>query len=133
MENGPYIPTTIVHGVATIATSVAIVEGTIIKYVTQWTDEDKRLVNIDTEARSLLSMSLPDDIFHSVCHLRPTQEIWNTLFVQIEGIDSLLESRKINLVRKYEMFLKFMEVLPESWETYTMCLIMSKDIKTLSF
>ena len=77
------------------------------------------------------------------------------------------ESRKINLVRQYEMFIstkgetlsqvhqrfncllidlktvgtvysnsevitKFMDALPESWSNYTMCLKLSKDIKTLS-
>ena len=31
-----------------------------------------------------------------------------------------------------EVVTKFMESLPESWETYTMCLTMSCDIKTLS-
>ena len=110
-------------------------------------------------------MFLPDD-FHSVCHLKSAQEIWNTLYVQFEGIISLLETRKINFVRKYEIFIntkgetlsqvhqrfncllidlktvgtvyyksevisKSMEALLETWETYTMCLKMSKDIKTL--
>ena len=69
--------------------------------MTQWTDKEKRLVNIDTKARSLLSMSLPDNVFHFVCHLKSAKEIWNTLCSPFEGIDSLLESRKINLVRKY--------------------------------
>ncbi|KAJ9556991.1 hypothetical protein OSB04_011605 [Centaurea solstitialis] len=30
-------------------------------------------------------MSLPDDVFHSVCHLRSAKEIWDTLCVQYEG------------------------------------------------
>ena len=103
MENGPHIPTTLVVGVPATATALAIPQRTIIKNVTQWTDEDKRLVNIDTKVRSLLSMSMSDDVFHSVCHLKTSKEIWDTLRVQYEGTDSLLESRKINLVRKYEM------------------------------
>ncbi|KAJ9547054.1 hypothetical protein OSB04_019597 [Centaurea solstitialis] len=37
----------------------------LVKPVTDWNDEDRRLVNIDTKARSLIAMSLPDDIFHS--------------------------------------------------------------------
>ncbi|KAJ9542212.1 hypothetical protein OSB04_028718 [Centaurea solstitialis] len=49
--------------------------------VTDWNDEDRRLVNIDTKARSLIAMSLPDDVFHSVCHLRSAKEIWDTLCV----------------------------------------------------
>ncbi|KAJ9539297.1 hypothetical protein OSB04_032030 [Centaurea solstitialis] len=58
----------------------------LVKPVTDWNDEDRRLVNIDTKARSLIAMSLPDDIFHSVCHLRSAKEIWNTLYVQHEDL-----------------------------------------------
>ena len=52
MENGPHVPATLVVAIPATATT------TIIKNVTQWTDEDKRLVNIDTKARSLLFMSV---------------------------------------------------------------------------
>ena len=48
IENGPYIPTTLVMAIPDTA---AILERTIVNNVTQWTDEDKRLVNIDTKAR----------------------------------------------------------------------------------
>ena len=82
MENGPHIPTTLVVAVPATATTLAIPERTIIKIVTQWTDEDKRLVNIDTKARSLLSMCMSDDVFHSVCHLKTSKEIWDTLRIQ---------------------------------------------------
>ena len=103
MENGPYIATTLVVAVPTTATTAAIPARTIIKSVTQWTKEDERLVNIDTKARSLLSMSMSDDVFHSVCHLKTSKEIWDTLRIQYEGTDSLLESRKINLVRQVQL------------------------------
>ena len=73
-----YVPAT--------ATTAAIPERTIIKNVTQWTDEDKRLVNIGTKAISLLSMSMSDDVFHSVCHLKISKEIWDTLRIQYEEI-----------------------------------------------
>ena len=154
LENGPYVPSTPVHGAPTTATTAAVAERTIIKEVDQWTDEHKRLVNIDTKARSLISMSLPDDVFHFVCHLRTAKDIWNTLCIQYEGIAALLESRKINPIRQYEKLIsmkgetpshvhqrfhcllidlkiigtiypnstivtKFVEALPESWQTYT--------------
>jgi len=156
-----------VHGVPATTTVAEIPERTIIKEVHQWTEEDKCLINIDTKARSMISMSLPDDVFHYVCHLRSAKDIWNTLCIQYEGTADFLESRKINLVSQYEKFIsmkgetlsqvhqrfncllidlnsirtiypnseivtKFMESLPESWETYTTCLTMSFDIKTLS-
>ena len=31
--------------------------------------------------------------------------VWDTLRIQYEGTDSLIESRKINLVRQFEMFI----------------------------
>ena len=75
LENGPYVPSTLVHGAPATATIVVVTERTIMKEVHQWGEEDKRLVNIDTKERSLLSMSLPDDVFHSVCHLRLDKDI----------------------------------------------------------
>ena len=50
LENGPLIPSTLIVAVPATATTVAIPERTIVKNVTQWTDEDKHLVNIDTKA-----------------------------------------------------------------------------------
>ena len=83
MENGPHSPTTLVVAVPATTTTLAILERSIVKNVTQWTDEDKRLVNIDTKARSLLFMSMSDDVFHSVCHLKTSKEIWDTFTYSI--------------------------------------------------
>ena len=105
MENGPYTPTTIIHAVPNTTNIVAIPERTIVKDITQQIDDDKKLINIDAKARSLISMSLIDDVFHAVCHLKTSRDIWNTLCVQYVGTNSILESRKINLVQKYEMFI----------------------------
>ncbi|KAJ9546418.1 hypothetical protein OSB04_018961 [Centaurea solstitialis] len=167
LENGPHVPTQPVHAVPPAGDQPGIPARELVKPVTDWNDEDRRLVNINTKARSLIAMSLPDDVFHSVCHLRSAKEIWDTLCVQYEGTAVLMESRKIFLVRQYESFIhqkdetisqihqrfncllidlktigtiypnsevvtKFMEALPEHWETYTSCLTMSKDIKTLT-
>ncbi|KAJ9545283.1 hypothetical protein OSB04_024990 [Centaurea solstitialis] len=158
LENGPHVPTQTVHAVPAAGDQPAIPARELVKPVTDWNDEDRRLVNIDTKARSLIAMSLPDDVFHSVCLLRSAKVIWDTLCVQYEGTAVLMESRKIFLVRQYESFIhqkdetlslidlktigtiypnsevvtKFMEALPEHWEIYTSCLTMSRDIKTLT-
>ncbi|KAJ9544838.1 LOW QUALITY PROTEIN: hypothetical protein OSB04_024545 [Centaurea solstitialis] len=167
LENGPHVPTQTVHAVPAAGDQPPIPARELVKPVTDWNDEDRCLVNIDTKARSLIAMSLPDDVFHSVCHLRSVKEIWDTLCVQYEGTAVLMESRKIFLVHQYESFIhqknetlsqihqrfncllidlktigtiypnsevvtKFMEALPEHWETYTSCLTMSQDIKTLT-
>ncbi|KAJ9562642.1 hypothetical protein OSB04_007802 [Centaurea solstitialis] len=137
LENGPHVPTQTVHAIPAAGNQPALPERELVKPVTDWNDEDRRLVNIDTKARSLIAMSLPDDVFHSVCHLRSAKEIWDTLCVQYEGTDVLMESRKIFLTigttyPNSEVVTKFMEALPEHWEIYTSCLTMSKDIKTLT-
>ncbi|KAJ9544484.1 hypothetical protein OSB04_024191 [Centaurea solstitialis] len=160
LENGPHVPTQTFHAIPAAGNQPALPERELVKPVTDWNDEDRRLVNIDTKARSLIAMSLPDDVFHSVCHLRSAKEIWDTLCVQYEGTAVLMESRKISwcdstkalFIRRMklspsyirdsttigttypnsEVVTKFMEALPEHWEIYTSCLTMSKDIKTLT-
>ncbi|KAJ9552804.1 hypothetical protein OSB04_016849 [Centaurea solstitialis] len=166
LEHGPYVPTSIVAVVAATSTTPTAPERTFVKQVSNWTNEDKRLVNVDTKARYLIAMSLPE-VFHSISKLKTAKEIWDTLCFQYEGADALVESKKIHLIREYEKFIaakgetlaqtqqrfncllidlktygiiysnsqvitKFMEALPEYWETYTMCLKMSKDIKTIT-
>ncbi|KAJ9538437.1 LOW QUALITY PROTEIN: hypothetical protein OSB04_031170 [Centaurea solstitialis] len=164
LERGPYVPTQTVHAVPAANGQPEIPARELEKPLTEWNDEDRRLVSIDTKARSLIAMSLPNDVFHSVCHLRTIKEIWNTLCVQYEGTAFLMESRKIFLYESFillkdetlsqthqrfncllidlktigivysnfEVITKFMEALLEYWETYTSCLTMSKDIKTLT-
>ncbi|KAJ9535340.1 hypothetical protein OSB04_un001549 [Centaurea solstitialis] len=129
LENGPHVPTQTVHPIPTAAGQPAVPERQLVKPVTDWNDEDRRLVNIDTKARSLIAMSLPDDVFHSVCHLRSAKEIWDTLCVQYEGTAVLMESRKIFLVRQYESFIHQKdETLSQLHQRFNCLLI---DLKTI--
>ncbi|KAJ9544564.1 hypothetical protein OSB04_024271 [Centaurea solstitialis] len=129
LENGPHVPTQTVHPIPAAAGQPAVPERQLVKPVTDWNDEDRRLVNIDTKARSLIDMSLPDDVFHSVCHLRSAKEIWDTLCVQYEGTAVLMESRKIFLVRQYESFIHQKdETLSQLHQRFNCLLI---DLKTI--
>ncbi|KAJ9557729.1 hypothetical protein OSB04_012343 [Centaurea solstitialis] len=129
LENGPHVPTQTVHPIPAAGGQPAIPERELVKPVTDWNDEDRRLVNIDTKARSLIAMSLPDDVFHSVCHLRSAKEIWDTLCVQYEGTAVLMESRKIFLVRQYESFIHQKdETLSQLHQRFNCLLI---DLKTI--
>ncbi|KAJ9567094.1 hypothetical protein OSB04_003060 [Centaurea solstitialis] len=129
LENGPHVPTQIVHPIPAAGGQPAVPERQLVKPVTDWNDEDRRLVNIDTKARSLIAMSLPDDVFHSVCHLRSAKEIWDTLCVQYEGTAVLMESRKIFLVRQYESFIHQKdETLSQLHQRFNCLLI---DLKTI--
>ncbi|KAJ9542306.1 hypothetical protein OSB04_028812 [Centaurea solstitialis] len=129
LENGPHVPTQTVHPIPAAAGQPAVPERQLVKPVTDWNDEDRRLVNIDTKARSLIAMSLPDDVFHSVCHLRSAKEIWDTLCVQYEGTAVLMESRKIFLVQQYESFIHQKdETLSQLHQRFNCLLI---DLKTI--
>ncbi|KAJ9557055.1 hypothetical protein OSB04_011669 [Centaurea solstitialis] len=129
LENGPHVPTQTVHAIPAAGNQPALPERELVKPVTDWNDEDRRLVNIDTKARSLIAMSLPDDVFHSVCHLRSAKEIWDTLCVQYEGTAVLMESRKILLVRQYESFIHQKdETLSQLHQRFNCLLI---DLKTI--
>ncbi|KAJ9552849.1 hypothetical protein OSB04_016894 [Centaurea solstitialis] len=129
LENGPHVPTQTVHPIPAAGGQPAVPERELVKPVTDWNDEDRRLVNIDTKARSLIAMSLPDDVFHSVCHLRSAKEIWDTLCVQYEGTAVLMESRKIFLVRQYESFIHQKdETLSQLHQRFNCLLI---DLKTI--
>ncbi|KAJ9552953.1 hypothetical protein OSB04_016998 [Centaurea solstitialis] len=75
LEHGPFVPTSIVPSVAATTTTPAAPERTFVKLVSNWTDEDKRLVNVDTKARSLIAMSLPVEVFHSISKLKTAKEI----------------------------------------------------------
>ncbi|KAJ9539006.1 hypothetical protein OSB04_031739 [Centaurea solstitialis] len=132
LENGPHVPTQPVHAVPPAGDQPGIPARELVKPVTDWNDEDRRLVNIDTKARSLIAMSLPDDVFHSVCHLRSAKEIWDTLCVQYEGTAVLMESRKIFLVRQYESFIHQKdETLSQIHQRFNCLLIDLKTIGTI--
>ncbi|KAJ9558388.1 LOW QUALITY PROTEIN: hypothetical protein OSB04_013002 [Centaurea solstitialis] len=132
LENGPHVPTQPVHAVPPAGDQPGIPARELVKPVTDWNDEDRRLVNIDTKARSLIAMSLPDDVFHSVCHLRSAKEIWDTLCVQYEGTAVLMESRKVFLVRQYESFFHQKdETLSQIHQRFNCLLIDLKTIGTI--
>ncbi|KAJ9536069.1 hypothetical protein OSB04_un000772 [Centaurea solstitialis] len=129
LENGPHVSTQTVHAVPAAGDQPPIPARELVKPVTDWNDEDGRLVNIDTKARSLIAMSLPDDVFHSVCHLRSAKEIWDTLCVQYEGTVVLVESRKIFLVRQYESFIHQKDETLSQIHQRFYCLLI--DLKTI--
>ncbi|KAI3668197.1 hypothetical protein L6452_43274 [Arctium lappa] len=166
IENGPYEPVRIIAAVPATATTEAVPERYVVKEIRQWSDEDKKKVGIDARAKTIISMVLPDKVFHSIMHLKTSKEMWETICVQYEGTTEIQETRKINLVRQYESFIagkneslsdvhqrfncliidlrtvgrtysnsevltKFLECLPESWDSYSICLKLTKDLNSL--
>ena len=58
ITNGPHIPTTIVPAVPATATTPGSPELSVPKLVNQWSDEDKKLVRLDKQAKIIIGMSL---------------------------------------------------------------------------
>ncbi|KAI3669276.1 hypothetical protein L6452_40504 [Arctium lappa] len=167
ITNGPYEPVQIIAVVPATVTTPFVPERYVVKEIRQLSDEDKKKVGIDARAKTIISMALPDEVFHSIMHLKTSKEMWETICVQYEGTTKIQETRKINLVRQYESFIaskneslsdvhqrfncliidlrtvgrtysnsevltKFLECLPECWDSYLICLKLTKDLNSLS-
>ncbi|KAJ9548298.1 hypothetical protein OSB04_020841 [Centaurea solstitialis] len=53
---------------------------------------------------AIIAMSLPDEVYHSLVNFPTAKEMWSTLCVLYEGSNEVKKSKKITLVRKYELF-----------------------------
>ncbi|KAJ9557331.1 hypothetical protein OSB04_011945 [Centaurea solstitialis] len=76
----------------------------ILKSEKKYTDEDWKLVSLDTKVRTIIAMFLPDEVYHSLVNFSTAKEMWSTLCVMYEGSNEVKKSKKITLVRKYEFF-----------------------------
>ncbi|KAI3728046.1 hypothetical protein L6452_16674 [Arctium lappa] len=76
----------------------------ILKDPSKYNDEDSRLIALDTKVRAIIALSLPDEVYHSLVNLSTAKEMWSTLCVLYEGTSEVKKSKKITLVRKYELF-----------------------------
>ena len=73
VENGPFIPITIINGVDSS------------KPKTAWDDDDKKKVLYDKKEINLLQGALSMDEFFRVSACKTTKEIWDTLVQTHEG------------------------------------------------
>src|SRR3954470_19336605 len=92
VQNGPFVPTTIVDGV----------ESTKLKV--SWNDDDRRKVLADKKAISLLHGALSMDEFFRISTCTTSKEIWDTLVETHEGTAEVKRSRLNTLSQEYELF-----------------------------
>ncbi|KAJ9553132.1 hypothetical protein OSB04_017177 [Centaurea solstitialis] len=76
----------------------------ILKVKKKYTDEDWKLVSLDTKVRAIIALSFLDEVYHSLVNFPTAKEMWSTLCVLYEGSNEVKKSKKITLVRKYELF-----------------------------
>ncbi|KAI3770554.1 hypothetical protein L6452_01691 [Arctium lappa] len=83
--NGPYEPFVIIFVVPATATTAVVPERIVAKEIRQWSVEEKKKVGLDAKAKTIISMALPDEAFHSIMHLKTSKEMWDTICDQYEG------------------------------------------------
>lgn len=71
------------------------------KQKTQWTDEDRRLVSLDKQAKIIISMALPDEVFESIRLCKTAKEMWDALKNIYIGTPDVVHNREVNLTRQY--------------------------------
>lgn len=95
--NGPYIPTK-------LAPTADDPNRTAVKLRTEWTDTEKKAVQLDKKAKNILFMSLEDELFENVVNCKTAKEIWEALLIMHEGTEEVRENKQSLLTQQYEMF-----------------------------
>ena len=69
-----------------------------------YTEDDKRMVMLDTRAHAAIGNALPYNIYHLVQNAESAKAMMDALTVAYEGTAEVTETQKNNLNRKYEHF-----------------------------
>ena len=92
VQNGPFVPTSVVNGVGTS------------KPKGSWDEDDKKKVLYDKKAINLLQGALSMDEFFRISACTTAKEIWDTLVETHEGTAEVKRSRLNTLSQEYELF-----------------------------
>ena len=82
LENGPYIPFVVTPAVAT-ATGAPGTSKITPKVRDQLSDEDRRLVHLDTRLQNLVLASVPERMVTALLKYRTTKAMWDGLVSQM--------------------------------------------------
>ena len=94
LETGPFVPKV-----------AGITDGSWInKEKPQWTQDDRRLVNLDARLKSMIITCLPEDVMNSVVDNETAKEVWDDLSIMYEGTEDVLEQRISSLKSDFDTF-----------------------------
>ncbi|KAI3752823.1 hypothetical protein L2E82_24860 [Cichorium intybus] len=89
----------------------------------EFTEEDKRLINLDARARAAIGNSLPYEIYHLVQNCLTAKEMLSTLTVSFEVTAEVLAAQENILNRKYEHFFAYKnETITQTFNCFN-CLV----------
>jgi len=95
-------------------------------------DDEKRKVQDDQKAKSILTSGLSFDEFFHIARCKSVKEIWKMLEVTHEGTTDVRRARKHTLVSKYEAFqMKNGETILELQTRFT-CLVLEKRLNMMT-
>ena len=114
LKDGPYVPMT--TGVNPLLDPNGR-RGTREKAEDHWSDEDRRLVDLDTRLKNMILGAVPEDLIPTLVLFPSAKCMWDELILQFEGGSDTLSTRKVALNKKYETF--FAEPNESLTGTYT--------------
>ena len=97
---GPYVPY--------VTTSVALsLDGSprrTEKPKDQWSEEDRRLVDLDSKLCCMIISAIPETLVPTMVLFESAKQMWEELLTQFEGTADTMVTRKVALNKRYESF-----------------------------
>ena len=116
LKDGPYVP-------MSVSTVVLNPDGSArsrIKHRDQWSEEDHRLVDLDTKLQNMILAAIPASLIPTLVLFDDAKSMWEELLTQYEGTSETLVTRKVALNKKYESFFALhSENLTETYIRFT--------------
>ena len=95
IQEGPHAPMILIPTTPSTESTSATPERYMKKDKDLLSEEDKKKVALDGKERSILIMSLPDGIYHSVINCPNAKEMWDTLIILFEGTYEVKKKQKV--------------------------------------
>ena len=97
---GPYVP----YVTTTVALNLDGQPRRTLKPQDQWSEEDRRLVDLDTKLMNMIISAIPSFLVPTLILFKIAQKMWKELLTQFEGTSDTIVTRKVALNKKYETF-----------------------------
>ncbi|KAJ9552842.1 hypothetical protein OSB04_016887 [Centaurea solstitialis] len=104
LYNPAYVPMNLIPRIPATETTPEIPEHLEPKDITNWSKEDRILIDLGYKCKRLLIMVIPYEIFNSVDHCYLSKDIWAELERQTERGRKTLKNNKAFCINEYHTF-----------------------------